>query len=132
MEIGEVEALRIDRAIGVAGLAAQANGEELIGIAVASLVVLHGPGNPQVVAAIGHLRELARDDTWTGEGLVDIPQRAGAAVIGKVHAGGGLPLGHIAGAIHAHEGKRNAAQIIALQGGKPGGDRLVSHAEDLA
>ena len=77
-------------------------------------MVLHGAGNPQVVAAIGHLRELARNDPRAGEGLVDIPQWAGAAVIGKVHAGGGLPLGHIACTIHAHEGKGNAAQVIAL------------------
>ena len=71
MEIGEIEALRIDRAIGVSGLAAQPNGEELIGIAVAPLVVLHGAGNPQVVAPIRHLRQLTRDDPRAGEGLID-------------------------------------------------------------
>ena len=95
-------------------------------------MVLHGAGNPQVVAAIGHLGQLAGDNAGLGEGLVDIPQRAGAAVIGKVHAGGGLALGHIACAVDADKSKRNAAEVIALQGGQAGGYGFIAHAEDLA
>ena len=95
-------------------------------------MVLDGARNPQVVAAVGHLRQLAGDNAGLGEGLVDIPQRAGAAVIGKVHAGGGLALGHIACAVDADKSKRNAAEVIALQGGQAGGHGFIAHAEDLA
>ena len=116
----------------MAGLAAEANGEELIGVAETALVVADGASDPEVVATVGHLSELADDDLRLGERLVDAPERAGAARVGEVHASCGLALGHIAGAVDANEGKGDSSLIGALQGGEAGGDRFIAHAEDLA
>lgn len=67
-----------------------------------------------------------------GEGFKHVPQGAGAAVVGEVEAGGGLAFGHVAGAVDAHEGKGDAAQVWPLQGGQPVGGCLIAHAKELA
>ena len=74
---------------------------------------------------VGHLRDLAEDLARRCERLVHVPQRAGAAAGGEVKTGRGLPLGHVAGTVDAHERPRDAAQIWALQRREAMTDRLV-------
>ena len=52
------------------------------------------------------------------KGLVNIPPRTGAAILGELHATGGKPLGDIAGIIDPNEEERDAAGIWGVQAGQ--------------
>ena len=49
---------------------------------------------------------------------MDIPARAGAAILGELHATRGKPFGDIAGIVHPQEEKRNAPRIRRVQAGQ--------------
>src|SRR5699024_12147778 len=72
--------------------------------------------NPQVIATIGHLRKLTRDNTGLRKSFIHIPQWAGTAGIGKMYSGCGLTLRHISNTIYSNEGKRHTAQVRTLKG----------------
>ena len=68
-----------------------------------------GACDPQVGAAVGHLRDLGEDAARCGECVVDHPQRTAAADAGEVKSGGGLTFRDVAGAVGADEEERHAA-----------------------
>jgi hypothetical protein len=63
------------------------------------------------------------------EGLVDIPERAGAADPGEVEAGGRLTLGDVASPVDPHEDERHAARPRTLQCTEAVRDGLVADVE---
>ena len=57
----------------MASFVSKSDGEEFAGAVKSRPVVAYGPGNPQVVAAVGHLRNLAHDGSGVGECFVNVP-----------------------------------------------------------
>mmetsp|Transcript_11615 Transcript_11615/g.21555 ORF Transcript_11615/g.21555 Transcript_11615/m.21555 type:complete len:197 (+) Transcript_11615:401-991(+) len=113
-------------------IAAQANGKELaLSPKATAAVPLDGAGDAEEAAAIGHLGDLGQDAAGLGEGLMYVPQRAGATVAGEMEARGTLALGDIARLVDSHEVERYAASPIALQRGQSVADGLEADVEAL-
>ena len=128
VEVGEIETVGVDGALGMTRLAAQPDSKNLAWLAKTRRVMLDRARDPHIRPTIRHQRELTHDLARVGKRLVDIPQRARTAGMREVEARGGLAFGHVAGAVDTHERPRNPAQAGTLHRGKPVADRLVAHA----
>ncbi len=78
----------------------------------------------QIFDAVGGLRELPDDASRRLEGLMDVPQRAGAAVARELEFRRAVALGDVAGAVDAREKHRHALVAGALQRRQPVRDLL--------
>src|SRR6478672_12041845 len=76
----QVQSLRVDEPVCVPEFAAQPDRESLARLTISRRPSLDSARHPHVAAAIGHLGDLDQDLARVGEGLVDVPQRAGAAL----------------------------------------------------
>src|ERR1700730_17219380 len=126
---GQVESVGVDEPLGVLEIAAQADSEGFAKRSVAAVAPGDCPGDPQVAAAVGHLGQLGLDLAGMHEGLVDIPERTGAADPGEVETGSRLTLGDIARPVNPHEDERHAARPGALQCTEAVRDGLVADVE---
>ena len=83
----------------------------------------------QVAGPIGHLCDLHEYPARAAEGLVDVPQRAGAPEARKLEPRVAVTLGDVAGLIDAHEIERYATLAGALQITEPVADLLEAGAK---
>ena len=88
----QVQALRVDQAVGQVQVAAEADGKGLARLAVAHRAAAHLPGHPEVATAVGHARHLGEHAAGLVEGFVHDPQRARAADVGEVEIRGRMAL----------------------------------------
>ena len=99
-------------------LAAESDGELRRVFASRRPGARHSPRHGEEFLAVRQFGSLQQQPVGRAEGLVDIPARAGAAILGELHATGGKPLGDVAGVVHPQEEKRNAPRIRRVQAGQ--------------
>src|SRR3546814_20036762 len=80
---------------------------------------LGGAADGEEAVAIRQFDELRHDDAGGAERGVDVPHRAGAAVLGDVKAGRVEPFGHVARLVDAQEEEGHAPRPLPLQRGEP-------------
>lgn len=97
-------------------LAAEADGVALDGRVEASTRLLDVAGEAEVAGAVRGLGELAKEAPGGLEGLVDVPERAGAAEAGELEAGRRVTLGYRARLVDTDEVEGDAAGAAALEG----------------
>ncbi len=127
----EVDPVGIDQLARMAQLAAQADGEQLALGEEGAAAALDGTGHAEEACAVGQFSHLRDDAARAGEGIVHMPQRAAAALAGKVKGGGALVLGDVAGLVHPHKVEGHAARAAALQGAQAVADRFKADLEAL-
>jgi hypothetical protein len=96
-------------------LAAEPDGIAADRRAEAAAGLLHVAGEAEVAHAVGRLGQLAQEAARRLEGLVDVPERAGAAEAGELEPRRRVALGDRAGLVDADEEERHALGARPLQ-----------------
>src|SRR5699024_6892017 len=90
--IAEIEPFGVNGAVCVPSFTSEAHGKHFAGVLELALWVSDCSRNPQLISAMGQLSQLAGKYLRLSKVFVDIPERAGAALLGKMHAGCRLTL----------------------------------------
>ena len=112
-----LKVIGINKITGVMHLAAESDGKLRRVFAGRRPGAQHGPRHGEEFLAVRQFGSLQQQPVGRAKGLVDIPARAGTAILGELHATGGKPFGDVAGVVHPQEEKRNAPRIRRVQAG---------------
>ena len=108
---GQVEAIGIDEFARVLRLAAQRHGVAARRAVIAAARLDQPLGHRDIAHAVGRFGQLDQDPVGDRHRLVHDPQRTGPAEPGELQAGGGVPLGDVAGHVDPAEEERHALGI---------------------
>ena len=113
-----LKVIGVDKIAGMMHLAAESDGELRRVFAGRRPGARHSTRHGEEFLAVRQFGSLQQQPVGRAEGLVDIPARAGAAILGELHATGGKPFGDVAGVVDPQEEKRNAPRIRRVQAGQ--------------
>ena len=111
----EAEPFRVNDLVGMGDFTADADRVLAVGAQEVARALDDAAPHAQVAHAVRHLRDLHQDAARMTEGFVHVPQRARAAETRELEARRAVPLGDVAGLVHAHEIERHAARAGTLQ-----------------
>jgi hypothetical protein len=112
--VGQVHPVSIHQIGGVFHLAAEPDGISADRRPERSAGFLHVACEAEVAHAVGRLGQLAQEAARRLEGLVDVPERTGAAEARELEPGGRVALGDRAGLIDADEEEGDALRAGPL------------------
>ncbi len=111
----EAEPFRVNDLVGMGNFTADADRVLAVGAQEIARALDDAAPHAQVANTVRHLRDLHQDVAWMTEGFVHVPQRARPPETGELEACRAVPLGDVAGLVHAHEIERHAARAGTLQ-----------------